>query len=78
MHHMTDDASATSAYTTKEETPADVVITLRIRQEMDERLAAAAEASGLKRADIMRLALDRGLIRLMEQLEVKIQPATES
>ena len=75
---MADDATRTSAYTTQEETPADIVVTLRIRPEMNERVAAAAEASGLKRSDIMRLALDRGISRLMEQLEVNIEPATES
>lgn len=77
MRHMTDDATRTSAYTAQEETPADVVVTLRIRPELNDKAAAAAEAVGLKRADVMRLALDRGIDRLLEQLEAKIEPAAQ-
>jgi hypothetical protein len=71
MCHMADDATSSSAHNTPESCSDEVVVTLRIPPELNEKAKDAAGATGLKRADVMRLALDRGIDRLLEQLEAK-------
>jgi predicted DNA-binding protein len=66
---MTKHERSETAYDRSAENRKDVVVTLRISPELNEKTAMASKAVGLKRADIMRLALDRGVERLLEQLE---------
>jgi uncharacterized protein (DUF1778 family) len=55
------------------------VVTLRIQTSLDEKVDAAASTTGLKRSDVLRLAIDRGLDVLLSQLghsqEALKQPA---
>lgn len=47
----------------------DVVVrSMRISEELDSKVNETARAVGLRKSDVMRLALDRGLDRLIEQL----------
>ena len=66
---MTKHERSETAYDKSAETRKDVVVTLRMSPELNEKTVMASKAVGLKRADIMRLALDRGVERLLEQLE---------
>jgi hypothetical protein len=68
---MTDDAQSTNAYAGQAETRKETIVSLRIPPELNEQTAIAAQAVGLKKSDVMRLALKRGIERLMEQLEAK-------
>ncbi len=68
---MTDNAPRKSAESDASETPTDIIVTLRIRPELNEKTAIAAQAVGLRKSDVMRLALDRGIDRLLEQLDAK-------
>lgn len=46
------------------------LLTLRITPELSDRIASATTATKLGRSAMLRLAIDRGLDRLLEQLEV--------
>ena len=72
---MADTQPRKNTYTDTAEAPTDIIVTLRIRPELNEKTAIAAQAVGLKKSDIMRLALDRGIDRLLEQLEAKQEAA---
>jgi hypothetical protein len=72
---MTDNAPRKNTYTDTAEAPTDVIVTLRIRPELNEKTAIAAQAVGLRKSDIMRLALDRGIDRLLEQLHANQEAA---
>lgn len=50
---------------TSETTP----LSLRISDELNEKITRSAVASKMPRAAMLRLAIDRGLDRLLEQLE---------
>ena len=53
------------------ETPKDgatKAITLRIPETLDQKVETTAAEVGLSRADVIRLSLDRGMDRLLEQL----------
>jgi predicted transcriptional regulator len=50
-------------------------LTFRISEELAEKIAASAAAAKMNRSVLLRLAVDRGIDRLLEQLE--IQPAAE-
>lgn len=52
---------------------ADQIISIRVPIELNEKTESAARATGLKKADVIRLSLDRGIDRLLEQLEAKPQ-----
>jgi len=56
----------------------DQVISLKIPSDLNDKADDAAKASGLKKADVLRLAIDRGIDRLLEQLEVKSKVEGES
>lgn len=43
-------------------------ITVRIPETLDQKVDTTAEKIGLSRADVIRLSLDRGMDRLLEQL----------
>lgn len=45
-----------------------VVRSLRISVDLDEKVAETARKVGLRKADVQRLALERGLDLLLEQL----------
>ena len=49
------------------ETPTKA-ITLRIAEALDTKVQAAADETGLSRADVIRLSLDRGVDKLLDQL----------
>ena len=66
---MTADDSANCADTPTESSNTESVVSLRIPFALNEKIALAAQAVGLRKADVMRLALDRGIDRLAEQLE---------
>lgn len=54
---------------TQDPTPdAPKTISLRIPETLDTKVDAAAKETGLKRSDVLRLSLDRGIDRLLEQL----------
>ena len=69
IRSMTDDERANCADTTGESSNTESVVSLRIPFALNEKIAMAAQAVGLRKADVMRLALDRGIDRLAEQLE---------
>lgn len=46
----------------------DVIISIRVPLEMNDRAEAAANALGLKKADVLRLSFDRGVEVLIAQL----------
>lgn len=48
--------------------PTGTVVSLRISEELDGRAMVAAERTNLKKSDVMRLALERGLEVLVKQL----------
>lgn len=52
---------------------ADQIISIRIPADLNEKTESAARSTGLKKADVLRLSIDRGIDRLLEQLEVKAQ-----
>lgn len=47
---------------------AEVVVSLRIPKQLANKVRAAALKTHLKRADVLRMAVDRGVDRLLEQL----------
>lgn len=47
---------------------ADAIISIRIPNDLNEKTESAAKAIGLKKADVMRLAIDRGVDVLLAQL----------
>lgn len=46
----------------------EVVVSLRITKQLDSKVRGAAKKTHLKRADVLRMAVDRGVDRLLEQL----------
>ncbi len=46
-------------------------LTFRISEELAEKIASSAAAAKMNRSAMLRLAVDRGIDRLLEQLEVK-------
>jgi len=48
--------------------PTGTVVSLRISEELDGKAAVAAGRINLKKSDVMRLALERGLDVLVKQL----------
>lgn len=53
------------------ETTDSQLLSLRISPELSEKIAAGASATKLSRSAMLRLAIDRGIDRLLEQLEVQ-------
>ena len=53
------------------------LLSLRISSDLAEKINAGASATKLGRSAMLRLAIERGIDRLIEQLEVK-QPASET
>jgi len=49
-------------------TPPDQVISIRVPNDLNEKADAAAKATGLRKADVIRLAIDRGVDVLLAQL----------
>lgn len=49
------------------------IITIRIQENLLDQMDLAAKATGLKRADVMRLSMERGVVLLMTQLGVTAQ-----
>jgi len=47
---------------------AEVVVSLRIPKQLDAKVRGAAAKTHLKRSDVLRMAVDRGVDRLLEQL----------
>jgi hypothetical protein len=68
---MPADEPSTNAYAISADSLTDVVVTLRITKELADKTMEASKAIGLRRSDVMRLSLDRGLERLLEQLDTK-------
>jgi len=46
-------------------------ITFRVTEELADKVSAAAAATKINRSNLLRLAVDRGIDRLLEQLEAK-------
>ena len=46
-------------------------ITFRVSEELADKVSAAAVATKINRSNLLRLAVDRGIDRLLEQLEAK-------
>lgn len=55
-------------HATQPPTSSDKVLNLRIPEELDNKAANVAAKVKLKKSDAMRLAMDRGLDVLLEQL----------
>lgn len=53
---------------------ADPIISIRLTVELNAKAESAAKETGLKKADVIRLALDRGVDVLLSQLS---QPVVE-
>lgn len=56
------------AHANKPSTNSDKVLNLRIPSDLDDKAAEVAAKVKLKKSDTMRLAMDRGLDVLLEQL----------
>ena len=54
---------------------ADAIISIRVPNELNEKAENAARATGLKKADVMRLAIDRGVDVLLAQLSKQMEVA---
>ena len=65
---MTDDERSASADTEVGETTNNVILTLRIPESTNDELARLCKDTGIKQAEILRLALKRGLPVLNAQL----------
>ena len=61
-----------SEMTKPADSPAPVIVPLRLTREMDNEIQRVATAASLSKADIMRLAMERG-IEAVEKM-FKIQP----
>jgi predicted DNA-binding protein len=48
------------------------ILAIRISDELNEKITASVVASKMPRAAMLRLAIERGLDRLLEQLGVKV------
>ena len=48
-------------------------LALRISDELNEKISSSVTASKMPRAAMLRLAIDRGLDRLLDQLGVKLE-----
>jgi len=46
----------------------DSIISIRVPSDLNEKADAAAKTTGLKKADVIRLAIDRGVDVLLAQL----------
>jgi len=55
---------------------ADQIITIRVPNELNEKSESAAKATGLKKADVLRLSIDRGIDILLAQLTTPALAAT--
>jgi len=47
---------------------AEIVVSLRIPKSLDAKVRGAVKKTHLKRSDVLRMAVDRGVDRLLEQL----------
>lgn len=54
------------------------LLTIRISTELAERIGNASEATKLGRSAMLRLAIERGIDRLLEQLEVNPAETTNT
>jgi hypothetical protein len=52
----------------KQRSKSPTALTLRLAPHLGAKVARACQATGLKRTELIRLALDRGIDRLLEQL----------
>ncbi len=68
---MSDDLDTTTINT-------DQIISIRVPNELNEKADAAARATGLKKADVLRLSIDRGVDILLAQLTGQAIPSVES
>jgi len=55
----------------------DVVISIRVPLELNDKAEAAATALGLKKADVLRLSFDRGVEVLIAQLTSQVTALTD-
>jgi len=55
----------------------DVVISIRVPLELNDKAEAAANALGLRKADVLRLSFDRGVEVLIAQLTGQVTALTE-
>lgn len=61
--------------TTQSETSCNDMLSLRIPDELSAKITRSAVTSKMPRSAMLRLAIDRGLDRLLEQLEAKQEGA---
>lgn len=52
----------------EEPAPVEKVITIRILESINEKVEDASKVTGLKKADVLRLAIERGVDVLLKQL----------
>ncbi len=69
---MSDENVGESANTTVSEST-DFNLSIRVPIELINLADQAGKSLGLKRADVIRLSLGRGIDRLLEQLDTKIE-----
>jgi hypothetical protein len=68
---MSDETAGDTATTVSEST--DFNLSIRVPMELINLADQAGKSLGLKRADVIRLSLGRGIDRLLEQLDTKIE-----
>jgi hypothetical protein len=73
-----------AAQEAEESNPPDKVVTLRIQESLNSKVDDAVKATGLKKADVIRLAIERGVDVLLSQLLAPtgkaspVEPTTEA
>ena len=72
---MPDATISESAYDTVGETAEKVVLSFRVTEQMNQKITDAAAKAHLPKSSLLRLSIDRGIDRLLEQLEVKPEGA---
>lgn len=69
---MPDETEATEPQST------DFNLSIKIPADLNEKADAAAKSVGLKKADVIRLAIDRGIDVVLRQLESKVEGGQEA
>ncbi len=72
---MSNDTEGDQANNDVGESLSDFTLSIRIPQDLIAMADDASKRLGLKRADVIRLSLSRGIERLLEQLEAKQEVA---
>ena len=68
---MSNDDLSETTNTDPEESPTDFNLSIRMPRELIDLADSAGKRLMLKRADVIRLSLARGIVTLIEQLELR-------